>query len=133
MITMIKGLSKMGKVRFVVFAAMSTLILGLSVVALEQKMAISHLKASQSPKVVKVVKTPAVDKGTINIPEDGKWHTIDTNLFTIELVNYDGANFNATITPKIGRVVGQQGPGARGLDIMNVSQKDPGYTTIVTK
>lgn len=131
MITMFNNLSKMGKVRFIVFTVMAGLILGLAIINMNQMMTISHLKASQASKVVKVVNKPTVDKGAINIPEDGKWHKIETNLFTIEVVNYDGANFDSTITPKIGRVVGQQGVGARGLDIMSVSSSDPGYSTIV--
>ena len=117
-----KGLSKMGKVRFVVFSGLAMIIVSLSLLCVHQMQEISNLKADAVAKS---------SNESVNIPADGKSHTIKSNLFTIEVTRYDERNFDATITPKIGRVLGQQGCGARGLNVMSVSDSDSGYTTIV--
>jgi len=122
MITAINNLSKMGKVRFYVVAGLACLLAMAGVGLAVQFNTISQLKAD--------VKQAKIQAKTINIPADGKSHTIHTNLFDIEVKNYDDANFDGVITPRIGRVIGDQCDGYdRSLDIISVSSSNTSWTT----
>lgn len=126
--TMINNLSKMGKVRFYVVATLGLLLVSMALFAGMQAHTIKQLKADV--KQARIQQKASVDNGVINIPEDGQIHHIKTSIFEIEVVNHDGANFDAVITPKYGRVLGEQGVGAKGLNLYSVSLDNDGVTMI---
>lgn len=59
--------------------------------------------------------------------------TIKTNKFSIQYVENADKKWSAVIYPtdKNTRILGQQGVGAKGLELDNVSYTDTGLTTIV--
>ncbi|WP_289760603.1 hypothetical protein [Lactobacillus taiwanensis] len=121
------GLVRLRKIMFVLMACG---LVSMASVCFKQARAIEILEAQASTAKKQTKSVPTIDNGVINIPNDGKVHHIKTNLFEFDVVNYDGANFDSTITPKIGRVLGQQGVGAKGLDLFSASSRDNGVTTI---
>ncbi|MFT9003075.1 MAG: hypothetical protein ABF991_00025 [Liquorilactobacillus hordei] len=61
--------------------------------------------------------------------------TIKTNKFSIQYVENADKKWSAVIVPtdKNSRLLGQQGEGAKGLELDSVSYLDTGLTTIVDK
>lgn len=118
------------RLRKIMFVLMACGLVSMASVCFKQTRAIEILEAQASTAKKQTKSVPTIDNGVINIPDDGKVHHIKTNLFEFDVVNYDGANFDSTITPKIGRVLGQQGVGAKGLDLFSASSRDNGVTTI---
>ncbi len=121
------GLVRLRKIMFVLMACG---LVSMASVCFKQAHTIEILKAQASTAKKQTKSVPTLDRGVINIPDDGQFHRIKTNLFEIDVVNYDGANFDADITPTYGRMLGEQGPGAKGLGLFNVCLDNKGVTTV---
>lgn len=114
------------RLRKIMFVLMAFTLVSMASVCFKQAHTIEILKAQAS----QAKSVPTLDNGVINIPDDGKVHHIKTNLFEFDIVNYDGANFDGIITPKYGRVLGDQCNGYdRSLDIISTSTSNTAWTT----
>lgn len=123
-------LAKWIKVRAGVLVVLLAFLVGLMGVIAHQENQLEVLQGQLTH--AQVVNKQQAQKASepIKIEADGKVHTIKTNLFEIEVYNYDNANFDATITPRVGRLLGEQGPNAQGLELYNFSRGAKGITVI---
>lgn len=128
--TMKNTMAKWMRVRVGVLVVLLAFLVGLMGVIAHQENQLEVLQGQLTQ--AQVVNKQQAQKASepIKIEADGKLHTIKTNLFEIDVYNYDDANFDATITPRMGRLLGEQGPHAQGLELYSVSRDAKGMTVI---
>lgn len=117
----------------------STMFLGLAVAGLlgTQQVGISNQKATinkQSEKIASMKKANyefATGKRKMKL-ENGQH--IKTDKFELQYIQ-EGGKWSAVIYPtdKSTRILGEQGEGAKGLQLDNVPMQDTGLTTIISK